>query len=122
MNPRAMIWISVTLSALAQVFLKQGLNGLKRKPVSTTGNVLQLALGVAQQGWIWLWAFSFVVATALWLLGLQKLQLSYAYPLLSIGYLLVNLLSAVVFRERVDGMRWMAVAIISAGVVLIANS
>jgi drug/metabolite transporter (DMT)-like permease len=122
MNPRAMIWISVTLSAVAQVFLKQGLNGLKRKQMATSGNVLQLALGVAQQGWIWLWGISFVIATALWLLGLQKLQLSYAYPLLSIGYILVNFLSAVVFRERVDGMRWIAVAIISAGVVLIANS
>lgn len=121
MSARAMIWISVTLSAVAQVFLKQGLNTLKRKQRTSAG-VLQLALGVAQQGWIWLWAISFVMATALWLLGLQKLQLSYAYPLLSIGYILVNLLSAVFFRERVDGMRWAAVAIISAGVVLIANS
>ena len=120
MSARAMIWISVTLSAVAQVFLKQGLNTLKRKQRS--GGVLQLALGVAQQGWIWLWAISFVMATALWLLGLQKLQLSYAYPLLSIGYILVNLLSAIFFRERVDGLRWVAVAIISAGVVLIANS
>jgi undecaprenyl phosphate-alpha-L-ara4N flippase subunit ArnE len=117
-----MIWISVTLSALAQVFLKQGLNGLKRKSVPTSRTVLQLALGVAQQWWIWLWAFSFIIATTLWLLGLQKLQLSYAYPLLSIGYILVNFLSVIVFRERVDGMRWIAVAIISAGVVLIANS
>jgi len=120
MNPRAMIWISVTLSAVAQVFLKQGLNGLKGKRGS--GSVLQLALGVAQQGWIWLWAASFVLATALWLLGLQKSQLSYAYPLLSVGYILVNVLSAIVFRERVDGMRWIAVVIISAGVVLIASS
>lgn len=120
MSARAMIWISVTLSAVAQVFLKQGLNTLKRKP--GPGGVLQLVLGVAQQDWIWLWAISFVMATALWLLGLQKLQLSYAYPLLSIGYILVNLLSAIFFRERVDGMRWIAVAIISAGVVLIANS
>jgi multidrug transporter EmrE-like cation transporter len=120
MNPRAMIWISVTLSALAQVFLKQGLNGLKRR--TSSGGVVDLALGVVQQGWIWLWGVSFVLATALWLLGLQKLQLSYAYPLLSIGYILVNLLSTVVFRERVDGMRWVAVGIISAGVVLIASS
>jgi drug/metabolite transporter (DMT)-like permease len=115
-----MIWISVTLSALAQVFLKQGLNGLKRR--TSSGGIVDLASGVVQQGWIWLWGVSFVLATALWLLGLQKLQLSYAYPLLSIGYILVNFLSAVVFHERVDGMRWAAVGIISAGVVLIASS
>ncbi len=119
MNPKLMIWISVLLSALAQIFLKQGMNGAKRRQAS---GPLGLVLSVAMQGWIWLWAASFVIATVLWLLGLQRLDLSYAYPLLSIGYVVVNLLSMIFFHERVDGMRWLAVAIISAGVVLISGS
>lgn len=119
MNPKLMIWISVLLSAVAQMFLKQGMTGLKRRGVT---GPLDLVLGVALQGWIWLWAASFVIATVLWLLGLQRLELSYAYPLLSIGYVLVNLLSVIFFHERVDRMRWLAVAIISAGVVLISGS
>jgi drug/metabolite transporter (DMT)-like permease len=63
-----------------------------------------------------------VAATGLWLLGVQRLDLSYAFPLLSLGYILVNILSMAFFRERVDHMRWLAVAIISLGVVLIAQS
>ena len=58
----------------------------------------------------------------LWLGGLQKLDLSYAYPLVSVGYVLVTLLSAVVVHERVDGRRWLAVGVISLGVILIAGS
>jgi multidrug transporter EmrE-like cation transporter len=53
---------------------------------------------------------------------LQKLDLSYAYPLVSIGYVLVCVLSAVFFHERVDRNRWLAILVIGSGVILIAGS
>jgi drug/metabolite transporter (DMT)-like permease len=122
MSPKLMVWLSVLLSAVAQVFLKHGLNRIARRNQGTRLLPAPLLLAVAGEGWVWLWGFSFVIATALWLLGVQRLDLSYAFPLLSIGYILVNLLSVLLFRERVDGMRWVAVAIISLGVILIAGS
>jgi drug/metabolite transporter (DMT)-like permease len=122
MSPRAMVWISVLLSAVAQVFLKHSLNRIGQHNQGNRMSPPALLWAVAGEAWIWLWALSFVVATALWLLGVQHLDLSYAFPLLSIGYIIVNLLSMLLFRERVDGMRWVAVGIISLGVVLIAGS
>jgi drug/metabolite transporter (DMT)-like permease len=122
MSPKVMIWASVLLSAVAQVFLKHGMNRLKRRNNGAQSPPLALILAVASEGWVWLWGACFVVATALWLLAVQRLDLSYAFPLLSVGYILVNLLSVLFFRERVDGMRWLAVGIISVGVVLIAGS
>jgi drug/metabolite transporter (DMT)-like permease len=50
------------------------------------------------------------------------LDLSYAYPLVAFGYVLVNILSAFFFHEKVDSSRWIAVAIIGIGVMLIAGS
>lgn len=122
MNPKAMIWLSVALSAGAQVFLKHGLNRIRDRRAGMPASPLSLIVAVFGEGWIWLWGASFVVATGLWLLGVQRLDLSYAFPLLSLGYILVNLLSMVLFRERVDGMRWLAVGIISLGVIIIARS
>jgi undecaprenyl phosphate-alpha-L-ara4N flippase subunit ArnE len=121
MNPKLMIWISVALSAFAQIFLKRGLTNLQNEPAGHAG-LFGLAVAIIRQGFIWLWGLCFVVAMALWLAGLQKLDLSYAYPLVSIGYVLVTILSALFFHERVDGNRWMAVAVISLGVMLIAGS
>jgi drug/metabolite transporter (DMT)-like permease len=121
MNPKAMIWISVALSAIAQIFLKRGLTNLQAHDLGTRG-LFGLAMGVLSQGFIWLWGICFVAAMGLWLGGLQKLDLSYAYPLISVGYILVTLLSAVFVHERVDGRRWLAVGVISAGVILIAGS
>jgi drug/metabolite transporter (DMT)-like permease len=121
MSPKLMIWISVALSALAQIFLKRGLTNLQVQGRGTAG-LLGLAMGVVRQGFVWLWGLCFVAAMALWLAGLQKLDLSYAYPLVSLGYVLVTVLSAIFFHERVDGNRWLSVAVISLGVMLIAGS
>jgi drug/metabolite transporter (DMT)-like permease len=120
MNPKLMIWISVVLSAVAQIFLKHGLTSVQskdRKP-----GLVALVTSVISQPFIWLWGLSFAAAMGLWLVGLQKLDLSYAYPLVSIGYVLVSLLSAIFFNERVDRQRILAIAVISVGVVLIAAS
>jgi drug/metabolite transporter (DMT)-like permease len=122
MSPKVMVWVSVLLSAVAQVFLKHGLNRVARRNCGITPQPAALLLGVLGERWVWLWGLSFVAATGLWLLGVQRLDLSYAFPLLSLGYILVNLLSILMFRERVDGMRWVAVAVISLGVILIAAS
>lgn len=121
MNPKLMIWASVSLSAVAQICLKHGLNRI-RTSSSTLQRPAVMALNVAYEPFVWAWGMCFVVATSLWLLGLQKLELSYAYPLVSFGYVLVNLLSAFFFHERVDRNRWLAVAVICLGVVLIAGS
>ena len=120
MNPKAMIWISVALSAVAQIFLKRGLTNFQTR--GGKPGMLCLATSIVSQPFIWLWGICFVAAMGLWLGGLQKLDLSYAYPLVSIGYVLVTLLSAVVVKERVDRHRWLAVGVISLGVVLIAGS
>lgn len=120
MNPKLMIWASVVLSALAQIFLKHGLSNLRTG--DQKNRVLALVLAVARQAYVWLWAACFVLATALWLLGLQRLELSYAYPLVAFGYVLVNILSAVFFHENVNRNRWLAVAVIGLGVMLIAGS
>ena len=121
MNPKLMIWISVLLSAVAQIFLKRGLTDLQAEGERGPG-VFRLIAGVMRQKFIWCWGICFVVAMALWLAGLQKLDLSYAYPLVSVGYVLVTFLSAVLFHERVDRQRWLAVAVISLGVIMVAGS
>ena len=121
MSPKLMIWTSVVLSALAQIFLKYGLTLAQKNRAGRRG-LLELLLGVIRQSFVWMWGLCFVLATALWLLGLQKLELSYAYPLVSFGYVLVSILSALFFHERVDGNRCVAIAVISIGVMLIAGS
>jgi len=114
-----LVWVSLILSALAQVCLRKGTRSL-------TGRfdlaALSFWLEMASSIWIWCWGASFAVATALWLVALSRVDVSYAVPLLSAGYILVAILSKFLLREQVSFGRWSAVAVIAAGVVLIAKN
>jgi len=59
------------------------------------------------------------VSTLFYLKSLASLDLSVAYPTVSLGYVLVILMSRVLFNESVSPARWGAVVVICAGVVLV---
>jgi drug/metabolite transporter (DMT)-like permease len=121
-NPKLLIWVSVLLSAVAQIFLKMGMTRLRARTASEERGAFSLLLGALREVFVWLWAFSFVLALLLWIVGLQKVDLSYAYPLVSGGYVLVTVLAALFLREKVEAKRWFAIAVICLGVWLIAAS
>jgi undecaprenyl phosphate-alpha-L-ara4N flippase subunit ArnE len=98
----------VALGALAQISLRHG--------------VAQRATETAPaHAWRWLalWGLCFAAATVLWLAALRHTDISYAYPMLGAGYILVTLLAKLLLRERISARRWIAVLIITAGVVLV---
>lgn len=103
---------SVVLSSSAQIFLKRGVSGAPGKTL----------LRKCASPWVLAWAGSFAAAMALWVLALSHLAISYAYPLLGSGYVLVLLLAAWLLKERITMRRWMAILLIAAGAVMVARS
>jgi multidrug transporter EmrE-like cation transporter len=59
------------------------------------------------------------LSTVLYLSVLARLDLSLAYPTVSLGYVLVMIMSRALFKEPVSPIRWLAAAVICAGVVLV---
>ena len=104
---------SILLSSCAQIALKRGLN--VRRPVSALWRT-------ATSPWVMAWALCFGVATVLWIVALHSLDLSYAYPLLGSGYVLVTAMAVILLRERVSRIHWIAVLLIAIGVACIARS
>jgi drug/metabolite transporter (DMT)-like permease len=59
-----------------------------------------------------------VVAACCWVFALRRLELNYAFPLLSLNYLLVPLGARWCFGERITRSRWIAIAVIGIGVMV----
>jgi multidrug transporter EmrE-like cation transporter len=66
--------------------------------------------------------FMYGLSSLVWLFILSKLPLSLAYPLVSMGYVLVVFFSWLLLREHVSLTRLLGVAVICLGVVLLATS
>lgn len=116
MSPLTALWLSIGLGACAQVFLKRGVG--HQQISGGAGSYLALL----RSGWVWAWGLCFVFATALWMTAISTMQVSYAFPLLSIGYLVVAVLSMVFLKEKIPASRWAAIGVITLGVALIFRS
>jgi multidrug transporter EmrE-like cation transporter len=72
--------------------------------------------------WVFAGLTTFVISMASHLIVLSKVQLSYAYPFLSLAYVVVAAYSYFFFAEDVGTLRVLGIGLIVAGTILIAQS
>jgi len=110
--PWAALAGSIILGACAQVALKYAVTISPPRVNPVTGRFIGLLF----------WFSSFTAATYLWIIALARLDLSYAYPLLGFGYVLVTGMACILLHEKVSRSHWFAVLVIAAGAACIAGS
>lgn len=96
-----LIWVTLILLSFGQVLIKLGLGDggipVGSNPIRTILNILAAIFRPRT-----LAGFSFyVVGTFVWLFVLSRVSLSIAFPLFSMSYFLVVILSATILKERV---------------------
>ncbi|MES2185633.1 MAG: SMR family transporter [Pseudomonadota bacterium] len=118
-------WVlgGVVLNALAQLLLKAGATAVGPISLAAGGPALwRTGLALAFQPFIAGGLACYVVSVVLWIVALSRLEVSVAYPLVSIGYVINALLAWWLLGENVNMQRWCGIAVIIVGVVLVARS
>jgi drug/metabolite transporter (DMT)-like permease len=115
-----MIFISVLLTAIGQLFFKKGMSMIALDPHQA--NWWKVVAQGLVNSYVWAGFFSFGAGALLWLAVLAREELSYAYPLSSLGYLAVLIGAALFFHEQISLSRIIGVLIIMAGVFFIEYS
>ena len=116
-----LILFTVTTNAAAQIMLKRGM--MQLGPLDQLGsNPVFIAFGIVFQPWVFLGLSTFVVSMASHLIVLSRVQLSFAYPFLSLAYVIVAAYAFFVFGEDVGLLRIAGIALICAGTILISMS
>jgi len=118
----AFIISGVLLNACAQVLLKAGTNALGGAIHLTMSNWFETFIRVITQlpilGGLACYALSLVV----WIMGLSRTDVTIAYPMLSLGYVVAAAGAWLFLGETVSPQRLLAIAVIMLGVVLLARS
>jgi multidrug transporter EmrE-like cation transporter len=117
----AFLLAGVLLNAGAQLLLKAGTNVLGVLTLSrdTWPDTL---VKMATQGYFMLGAACYVLSLFVWILGLSRVPVSVAYPLLSVGYVVNAIAAHFLFGEAVTATRWLGIGFIVIGVWLVARS
>ena len=65
---------------------------------------------------------AYVMSVVVWLLVLSRVEVSFAYPLLSVGYIVNAIAGYYLFQENLSLTRITGILIIVAGVYLVTRS
>jgi multidrug transporter EmrE-like cation transporter len=117
----ALLLTGVLLNAGAQLLLKAGTDVLGVITL-TRDNWPATLWSMATQGWFVLGAACYGVSLVVWILGLSRVPVSVAYPLLSVGYVVNAIAAHYLFDETVTLQRWLGIGFIVVGVWLVARS
>ena len=117
----ALLLTGVLLNAGAQLLLKAGTNVLGVITL-TRGNWLDTIWRMGTQGYFVLGGLFYVVSLFVWILGLSRVPVSVAYPLLSVGYIVNAIAAQYLFGEAITVARGLGIGFIVVGVWLVARS
>ncbi len=117
----ALILVSVGLAAVAQLTLKHGMNQVKARSgvFQFNGDSIRTAASTPA---VWIGLMIFGVSAIVWLAVLSRASLSFAYPFAALTYVLIVFFDKLVLHEDVSTLRWGGVALIVAGIVLVAQT
>jgi multidrug transporter EmrE-like cation transporter len=117
----ALVLTGVLLNAAAQLLLKAGTNSIGHFDF-TLANALPIGMQVAREPHILGGLSCYVVSVVVWILALSRVEVSVAYPMLSLGYVVNAVAAWYLFGESLNAMRLGGIAVIIVGVVLVARS
>lgn len=121
MNYFSLIMLGVLLNAGAQLLLKEGMRRIGYFEFAWV-NVLPIGLQVAGNPFVLAGLFAYVVSVGVWLLVLSRVEVSLAYPMLSVGYIVNAVAGYYLFQENLSLTRITGILIIIAGVYLVTRS
>lgn len=117
----ALVLTGVLLNAVAQLLLKAGagaLAGIELRAANAMAIAGRLVFNLPVIGGLACYAISVVV----WVLALSRVEVSIAYPMLSVGYVVNAVAAWWLFGENLNAARIAGIGIILVGVWVLARS
>jgi len=115
------ILAGVLLNAVGQLLLKAGATAFTRMGLDWSKPIVTV-FRVVFEPHVFAGLVCYVVSVGVWLTALSRVPVSVAYPMLSIGYVLNAIAAYYLFDEALSVTKLAGIAVIVAGVVLVARS
>jgi multidrug transporter EmrE-like cation transporter len=114
-----LLLVAICFSITGELFFKSSMNQIG---LFTWSNFFPTIRRILTYPRIWLGFTFFGIGAMFWLSVLSRVNLSWAYPMLSIGYILLLIFSALFLKEHVSLIRWVGALVICLGIVLVFRS
>ncbi|GIV86227.1 MAG: hypothetical protein KatS3mg054_0256 [Chloroflexus sp.] len=121
MSTIMLILIATALGVIGQMMLKQGMGAMGPLALSletAPSIVVRIITSPMVIGGLLVYG----IGTFFWLITLSRIELSVAYPFVSLNHIIIFLLAWLVLHEQVNPLRAAGVIVICAGMLMVARS
>jgi multidrug transporter EmrE-like cation transporter len=117
-----LILTGVGLNAAAQLLLKLATRPLAHFGVFNTDVLSSSIVILFKSVPFWAGMLCYAASVSVWVAALSKAPVSTAYPMLSLGYVVVAAVSVAWLGETLTPAKMLGIALICAGVVLVSRN
>jgi drug/metabolite transporter (DMT)-like permease len=114
-----LIVTSVFMSACAQILLKLG---VVTRPEAQDVGLLSRTIGMLLNPWVLGGLGLYSLGAIVWLFVLSRVDVTYAYPFMGLGFIATMALGVTVLGEQVNTGRLLGTLIVVIGIVCVARS
>jgi drug/metabolite transporter (DMT)-like permease len=118
----ALLLISLVFASIAQLLFKIGMDKMGELSFTPISAAILTVLRIVTAPDIIFGIFFMLLSGLFWFIVLSRAELSFAYPMISLSYIMVALLSYFYLGEQISLVRWVAIIIIILGVAILARS
>lgn len=117
MSVLIIVAICILFNVIGQLSLKKGMNTIGKTSVSDlfTSKIFTMIMNP----YVFFGLALYGTGSFLWLVVLSKADLNFVYPLLSVGYVVIGLLSWYFFKEPLTAVKLTGMSLVTVGVFLI---
>ncbi len=108
------IILSVSINSVAQIMWKKGAN--------LSSNNIKSIIRMMMNKKVIIGLLLYALSAMIWIVVLSNAEVSYAYPLISLGYVTTTILSWLILKERISKKRIIGITIIIIGVIIVGAS
>lgn len=122
MNPLYVLAASILLNVSGQLAIKQSLVMYSNQAGEAVSFGLSNAVPILCSPLTLLGLLLYAISAVFWIAALTRVELSYAYPMLGAGYIVVSVLAWQLWGEQMTPQRAIGTLIVALGVYLVGTS
>lgn len=116
-----LILLSVSLSATAQITLKLGMSSPFVQQAIASASAFSIFSSILTNGFVMGGLALYFASAAVWLFVLAKVEVSFAYPFVGLGFILTMLLAYIINGEALSVAKIIGTLCIAIGIAFIAQ-
>ena len=116
------IVFSILFSSTSQILLKKGVMQIEVSSLNGFHEYLGLVWSLLTNIYLILGIVFQVIALVIWLYVLRRVEVSYAYPFIALGFIFVMGLSFYIFGEKLDQIKVLGGLVICIGIFILSFS